>query len=238
MFLGCVLRWLHHGFQCRCSQRDRHGGVPLQEGQQRLQDLEQVQVYPRHFSHRTAALCFFVHCCWWIVSTVCAVTFLSCLAFLSSLLVAAWSLILWPFHVLPPPQALVFDSEESAGVSEEIQGIFLSECSQPRIDLIGLAQSKDLCADTKMGVLTSSCLRLSQDQPTVVVDDLRLCTVKPSTENERRFCFEVVSPSKWVCVCVCVCVSGGGTCADVCWSDGGGFSSALSVRIRTSCERG
>uniref|UniRef100_A0A3B4VEG3 Arf-GAP with coiled-coil, ANK repeat and PH domain-containing protein n=1 Tax=Seriola dumerili TaxID=41447 RepID=A0A3B4VEG3_SERDU len=36
----------------------------------------------------------------------------------------------------------------------------------------------------------------SQDQPTVVVEDLRLCTVKPSSENERRFCFEVVSPSK------------------------------------------
>uniref|UniRef100_A0A8C4GRY6 Arf-GAP with coiled-coil, ANK repeat and PH domain-containing protein n=1 Tax=Dicentrarchus labrax TaxID=13489 RepID=A0A8C4GRY6_DICLA len=29
-----------------------------------------------------------------------------------------------------------------------------------------------------------------------VVEDLRLCTVKPSAENERRFCFEVVSPSK------------------------------------------
>uniref|UniRef100_A0A665V5P1 Arf-GAP with coiled-coil, ANK repeat and PH domain-containing protein n=1 Tax=Echeneis naucrates TaxID=173247 RepID=A0A665V5P1_ECHNA len=35
-----------------------------------------------------------------------------------------------------------------------------------------------------------------KDQPTVVVEDLRLCTVKPSTDNERRFCFEVVSPSK------------------------------------------
>ncbi|XP_013879997.1 arf-GAP with coiled-coil, ANK repeat and PH domain-containing protein 1 [Austrofundulus limnaeus] len=35
-----------------------------------------------------------------------------------------------------------------------------------------------------------------KDQPTVVVEDLRLCTVKPSVENERRFCFEVVSPSK------------------------------------------
>lgn len=35
-----------------------------------------------------------------------------------------------------------------------------------------------------------------RDQPTVVVEDLRLCTVKPSAENERRFCFEVVSPSK------------------------------------------
>ncbi|XP_059210933.1 arf-GAP with coiled-coil, ANK repeat and PH domain-containing protein 1 [Centropristis striata] len=35
-----------------------------------------------------------------------------------------------------------------------------------------------------------------KDQPTVVVEDLRLCTVKQSSENERRFCFEVVSPSK------------------------------------------
>ncbi|KAM4612025.1 arf-GAP with coiled-coil, ANK repeat and PH domain-containing protein 1 isoform 2-T2 [Polymixia lowei] len=35
-----------------------------------------------------------------------------------------------------------------------------------------------------------------KDQPTVVVEDLRLCTVKPSSENERRSCFEVVSPSK------------------------------------------
>lgn len=35
-----------------------------------------------------------------------------------------------------------------------------------------------------------------KDQPTVVVEDLRLCTVKHSSENERRFCFEVVSPSK------------------------------------------
>ncbi|KAG7248013.1 hypothetical protein CRUP_011399 [Coryphaenoides rupestris] len=35
-----------------------------------------------------------------------------------------------------------------------------------------------------------------KDQPTVVVEDLRLCTVKPNGDNERRFCFEVVSPSK------------------------------------------
>ncbi|XP_062305748.1 arf-GAP with coiled-coil, ANK repeat and PH domain-containing protein 1 [Osmerus eperlanus] len=35
-----------------------------------------------------------------------------------------------------------------------------------------------------------------KDQPTVVVEDLRLCTVKPFADNERRFCFEVVSPSK------------------------------------------
>ncbi|XP_060776328.1 arf-GAP with coiled-coil, ANK repeat and PH domain-containing protein 1 [Neoarius graeffei] len=35
-----------------------------------------------------------------------------------------------------------------------------------------------------------------KEQPTVVVEDLRLCTVKPCGEQERRFCFEVVSPSK------------------------------------------
>ncbi|XP_036372145.1 arf-GAP with coiled-coil, ANK repeat and PH domain-containing protein 2-like isoform X5 [Megalops cyprinoides] len=35
-----------------------------------------------------------------------------------------------------------------------------------------------------------------KDQPTVVVDDLRLCTVKHCEDIERRFCFEVVSPTK------------------------------------------
>uniref|UniRef100_A0A8C1TWE6 Arf-GAP with coiled-coil, ANK repeat and PH domain-containing protein n=1 Tax=Cyprinus carpio TaxID=7962 RepID=A0A8C1TWE6_CYPCA len=34
------------------------------------------------------------------------------------------------------------------------------------------------------------------EQLTVVVEDLRLCTVKPCSEQDRRFCFEVVSPSK------------------------------------------
>ncbi|XP_065586459.1 LOW QUALITY PROTEIN: arf-GAP with coiled-coil, ANK repeat and PH domain-containing protein 1 [Cyrtonyx montezumae] len=38
-------------------------------------------------------------------------------------------------------------------------------------------------------------LKRAQD-PHVVVPDLRLCTVKPCPELERRFCFEVVSPSK------------------------------------------
>lgn len=36
----------------------------------------------------------------------------------------------------------------------------------------------------------------AQDSPTVVVEDLRLCTVKPCEDIERRFCFEVVSPTK------------------------------------------
>ncbi|XP_066578573.1 arf-GAP with coiled-coil, ANK repeat and PH domain-containing protein 1 [Amia ocellicauda] len=35
-----------------------------------------------------------------------------------------------------------------------------------------------------------------KDPLTVVVEDLRLCTVKLCPDNERRFCFEVVSPSK------------------------------------------
>ncbi|EDL15053.1 centaurin, beta 5, isoform CRA_b, partial [Mus musculus] len=35
-----------------------------------------------------------------------------------------------------------------------------------------------------------------KDALTVVVDDLRLCSVKPCEDIERRFCFEVVSPTK------------------------------------------
>lgn len=35
-----------------------------------------------------------------------------------------------------------------------------------------------------------------KDALTVVVDDLRLCSVKPCEDIERRFCFEVVSPAK------------------------------------------
>uniref|UniRef100_A0A8C9ZLE5 Arf-GAP with coiled-coil, ANK repeat and PH domain-containing protein n=1 Tax=Sander lucioperca TaxID=283035 RepID=A0A8C9ZLE5_SANLU len=35
-----------------------------------------------------------------------------------------------------------------------------------------------------------------KDSLTVVVEDLRLCSVKLCEDNERRFCFEVVSPTK------------------------------------------
>lgn len=31
---------------------------------------------------------------------------------------------------------------------------------------------------------------------TIMEEDLRLCTVKPVIEGDRRFCFEVVSPNK------------------------------------------
>ncbi|XP_072776721.1 arf-GAP with coiled-coil, ANK repeat and PH domain-containing protein 1 isoform X2 [Taeniopygia guttata] len=39
-------------------------------------------------------------------------------------------------------------------------------------------------------------LKRARDPPTVLVEDLRLCTVKPCPDLERRFCFEIVSPSK------------------------------------------
>lgn len=45
-------------------------------------------------------------------------------------------------------------------------------------------------------VFSSGCGVVFQDNPTVVVEDLRLCTVKHCEDIERRFCFEVVSPTK------------------------------------------
>lgn len=38
--------------------------------------------------------------------------------------------------------------------------------------------------------------RSGEEHETVMEDDLRICTVKPVTDGERRFCFEIVSPSK------------------------------------------
>uniref|UniRef100_A0A1E1XLH1 Putative gtpase activating protein n=1 Tax=Amblyomma sculptum TaxID=1581419 RepID=A0A1E1XLH1_AMBSC len=38
--------------------------------------------------------------------------------------------------------------------------------------------------------------RSKDEQRTVMEEDLRLCTVKPALDFERRFCFEVLSPSK------------------------------------------
>lgn len=45
-------------------------------------------------------------------------------------------------------------------------------------------------------VVTKAAVLSPQDNPTVVVEDLRLCTVKHCEDIERRFCFEVVSPTK------------------------------------------
>lgn len=47
-----------------------------------------------------------------------------------------------------------------------------------------------------MGAELRATVHRPQDALTVVVDDLRLCSVKPCEDIERRFCFEVVSPTK------------------------------------------
>ncbi|CAH0555934.1 unnamed protein product [Brassicogethes aeneus] len=38
--------------------------------------------------------------------------------------------------------------------------------------------------------------RSGEEQETIMEEDLRICTVKPVNDGERRFCFEVLSPSK------------------------------------------
>jgi len=38
--------------------------------------------------------------------------------------------------------------------------------------------------------------RLYESDLTIMEDDLRLCSVKPLMDFDRRFCFEIVSPSK------------------------------------------
>lgn len=87
-------------------------------------------------------------------------------------------------------QALVFNSEKSAGVSEEIPGMGFLKYSDY------IVHERGTKVNTHVPGATFVMVSVSQEQPTVVVEDLRLCTVKPSSENERRFCFEVVSPSK------------------------------------------
>ncbi|KAI4887929.1 hypothetical protein NFI96_022445 [Prochilodus magdalenae] len=76
---------------------------------------------------------------------------------------------------------VVFHPEQSAGVSEEAEGKYSSSTPNPNNPkaLAELNLSQPL-----------------QDSLTVVVEDLRLCSVKPCEDIERRFCFEVVSPTK------------------------------------------
>lgn len=38
--------------------------------------------------------------------------------------------------------------------------------------------------------------RSGEELPTVMEEDLKLCTVRPVVDSDRRFCFEVISPSK------------------------------------------
>ncbi|XP_031790096.1 arf-GAP with coiled-coil, ANK repeat and PH domain-containing protein 1 isoform X4 [Piliocolobus tephrosceles] len=58
-------------------------------------------------------------------------------------------------------------------------------------------QSNQLVYQKKHKLDICPLITLSRQDPvTVVVDDLRLCTVKLCPDSERRFCFEVVSTSK------------------------------------------
>lgn len=38
--------------------------------------------------------------------------------------------------------------------------------------------------------------RDKEEVPTVMEEDLRICTVRPVNDSDRRFCFEVISPLK------------------------------------------
>lgn len=38
--------------------------------------------------------------------------------------------------------------------------------------------------------------RSGEELPTIMEDDLKLCAVRPVTDSDRRFCFEVISPTK------------------------------------------
>lgn len=38
----------------------------------------------------------------------------------------------------------------------------------------------------------------SKDNLAAMEEDLRICTVKPVYDGERRFCFEVLSPARFV----------------------------------------
>jgi Arf-GAP with coiled-coil, ANK repeat and PH domain-containing protein len=40
----------------------------------------------------------------------------------------------------------------------------------------------------------------SKDSLTIMEEDLRLCTVKPTYDIDRRFCFEVLSPARYVVI--------------------------------------
>lgn len=44
--------------------------------------------------------------------------------------------------------------------------------------------------------------RSGEDMPTIMEDDLAICHVRRLPDTDRRFCFEVLSPNKWVEVVV------------------------------------
>ena len=44
--------------------------------------------------------------------------------------------------------------------------------------------------------------RTHEKDVTIMEEDLRLCTARPVVDFERRFCFEVISPSKYVIIII------------------------------------
>lgn len=61
---------------------------------------------------------------------------------------------------------------------------------------VQIFQRRNNCFKIYNIIVTKAPVLSPQDNPTVVVEDLRLCTVKHCEDIERRFCFEVVSPTK------------------------------------------
>lgn len=112
-----------------------------------------------------------------------------------------------------PTQALVLHPEQPAGLPEETEGALWAPphrawggraCRALQREWSGpgsarVSDSLRLHGGTSeqsgLGAERAATLCL-QDVLTVVVDDLRLCSVKPCEDIERRFCFEVVSPTK------------------------------------------
>lgn len=56
----------------------------------------------------------------------------------------------------------------------------------------------DCCAVRWSDLDSHSRKRSNEDSFSVMEEDLRICTVRPVNEGDRRFCFEVISPTKWV----------------------------------------
>lgn len=58
----------------------------------------------------------------------------------------------------------------------------------------------DCCAVRWSDLDSHSRKRSNEDSFSVMEEDLRICTVRPVNEGDRRFCFEVISPTKWVVI--------------------------------------
>lgn len=117
----------------------------------------------------------------------------------------------WSFHVFSLFQALVFDSEKPAGVSEEVQGIF---------PVIVITKPELLCSNNHslfpcMSLRTSQrwwwriCV-CAQSRPAVKMRGVSALKWYPLQSEGAHLCisddFSLVLRNKMVTVCVCVCV--------------------------------